>query len=503
MSPGWALPRLRPSLDHVLEAIETAVIAVPERPSGYVVNVIVRRVDNIYTAGRAISRLGEANPVLPSWRWSCGSHNILRPDLAAGSFNPGPEGPSCLWLAREIPLPLSTGDKTYTARLAQALVAAGASVTFMGLATSTAASRPAAEALEDRIEWSIVPGRPNLTVLALASPLPLVAARFSTRNYAQQLKRMLLTRDFDAIILDQYAMAGAIHHIQRSERNGARPLIVYIAHNFETKLSADTVRDFRGDRFRKIALQANARKTANAERRLARAADIIVTLTTEDANSLAPLSPASAKLALPPGYNGPRAPDRQIGQATPRRVVIVGAYRWTPKQMNLSAFLEAADPILQHAGIGIDVVGEMPESLRQAWEVRVKATRFHGFVEDLGEFLTARRMGLVIEQTGGGFKLKTLDYIFNRVPIAAIRGCIAGLPLTPGLHYLSYKSMRELAQGIAAMIDDLARLNSMQQAAYERCNGDFDWTDRGQILCNAIRRAGNQLRAGLQGRSAL
>ena len=232
---------------------------------------------------------------------------------------------------------------------------------------------------------------------------------------------------------------------------------------------------------------------------LARAADIIVTLTAEDADSLAPLSPASAKLALPPGYNGPRAQDRQIGQATPRCVVIVGAYRWTPKQMNLSAFLEAADPILQDAGIGIDVVGEMPESLRQAWEVRVKATRFHGFVENLGEFLAARRMGLVVELTGGGFKLKTLDYIFNRVPIAAIRGSIAGLPLTPGLHYLSYKSMRELAQGIAAVIDDLARLNSMQQAAYERCNAYFDWSDRGRILCNAIRRAENQQRAALQG----
>src|SRR6516164_10105917 len=151
----------------------------------------------------------------------------LRPDLAAGSTNPKPEGLRCLWLAREIPLPLSTGDKTYTARLAQALVAAGASVTFMGLATSAGSSRSAAEAFEDRIEWSIVPGRPNPTVLALASPLPLVAARFGTRDYSQQLKRMLLTRDFDAIILDQYAMAGVIDHIKRSERRGARPLIAY------------------------------------------------------------------------------------------------------------------------------------------------------------------------------------------------------------------------------------------------------------------------------------
>jgi glycosyltransferase involved in cell wall biosynthesis len=423
--------------------------------------------------------------------------------LAAGSSDLEPEGLRCLWLAREIPLPLSTGDKTYTARLAQALVAAGASVTFMGLATSAASSRSAAEAFEERIEWSIVPGRPNPTVLALASPLPLVAARFGTREYAQRLRAMLRGRDFDAVILDQYAMVGAIDQIQNSERSGARPLIAYIAHNFETDVSADAVRDFRGNRFRKAALHANARKTAIAERRLARGADIIVTLTTEDADSLAPLSPLSAKVVLPPGYNGPRAAERRIVQATPRRVVMVGAYRWTPKQMNLSAFLEAADPILQNAGIGIDVVGEAPDSVRKAWEVRVKTTRFHGFVEDLGEFLAARRMGLVIEQTGGGFKLKTLDYIFNRVPIAAITGSIAGLPMTPGLDYLSYGSMRELAQGVASVIDDLERLNSMQQAAYEKCNIGFDWSDRGRALCNAIRQAVNRRRAAQQRRSAL
>jgi glycosyltransferase involved in cell wall biosynthesis len=412
--------------------------------------------------------------------------------LPTDSSDPEAAGLRCLWLARALPLPLNSGDNVYTARLAQALVAAGASVTFMGLAASAAPSLRPAEEFEGRIEWSIAPGRPNPTVLALASPLPLVAARFGTRDYAQHLKTTLRARDFDVIILDQYAMAWAIGHTQRSHSNGARPLIAHIAHDFETQVTADIARDFRGNLFRKAALRANARKTANAEHSLARAADIIVTLTVEDAKSFAPLSPLSAKLVLPPGYNGPRAPDRQIVQATPRRVAIVGNYHWTAKQMNLSAFLEAADPILQNAGIGLDVVGEMPDSLRKAWEARVKATRFHGFVDDLGEFLVERRMGLVIEETGGGFKLKALDYIFNRVPIAAIRGSIAGLPLTPGLHYLSFESMRDLAQGVAAVIDDIERLNSLQQSAYEKCDTGFDWTERGRILYNAIREAVNR-----------
>jgi len=71
---------------------------------------------------------------------------------------------------------------------------------------------------------------------------------------------------------------------------------------------------------------------------------------------------------------------------------------------------------------------------------------------------------------------------------------MTGLPLTPGLDYLSFESMRELAHGIVAIIDDLARLNSMQQAAYEKCKIGFDWSDRGQTLSDAIKQAVNRQR---------
>ena len=407
----------------------------------------------------------------------------------AGLSNRQGEGQRCLWLSRTIPLPLSSGESIYTARLAQALAAAGASVTFMGLANPVAPWLQRANAFESRIEWSFVPGRPKPTLLALASPLPFAAARFTTRDYAQHLEAMLRERDFDAVIFDHYPMSWAIGHIQGRKRSATRPLITYIAHNFDTKLASDIARGFRGNPLRKTALYVNAWKVTNAVRSLAHAADIIVTLTAEDAEDLARFSPFSAKLVLPPGYDGPRAPDHQIVQTTPRRVAIVGSYKWTPKQMNLFAFLDVADSILANAGVSIDVVGEVPDRVRKTWEGRVKATRFHGFVDDLGKFLAARRMGLVVEETGGGFKLKILDYIFNRVPIAAIRGSMAGVALTEGSDYLCFNLMRELANGVAAAIDDIERLNSMQQAAYKRCASGFDWSNRGQSLRDAIEQA--------------
>jgi polysaccharide biosynthesis protein PslH len=369
---------------------------------------------------------------------------------------------------------------------------AGASVTFTGFASSADPSLQAAKEFENQIEWSVVPGRPNPTMLALASRLPLVAARFGTRDYVRHLKMTRCARDYDVVILDQYSMVWAIDHLRSSASHRAGPLITHIAHDFETDVTADIARNFRGDPFRRAALRLNAWKTANAEASLARAANIIVTLTVEDAESFAQLSPLATKLILPPGYDGPRVPERRIAQTVPRRVAIVGNYQWIAKQMNLAAFLEVADPILQNAGVGLDIVGEMPTTLRRACETRVKATQFHGFVDNLGEFLAARRMGLVVEETGGGFKLKALDYIFNRVPIAAIRGSMAGVPLTAGLDYLCFESMPELAYGVAATIDDFERLNFMQQTAYEKCENGFDWSDRGRILCSAIRQAIDQ-----------
>src|SRR5208337_2655901 len=108
--------------------------------------------------------------------------------------------------------------------------------------------------------------------------------------------------------LDHYPMSWAIGGILKSKKNGVRPLITYIAHNFETKLGSDIARNFRGNLLHKAALYANAWKIANAVSSLAHAADIIVTLTAEDGRNFAQLSPLSATLVLSPGYDGQRPP---------------------------------------------------------------------------------------------------------------------------------------------------------------------------------------------------
>jgi hypothetical protein len=96
------------------------------------------------------------------------------------------------------------------------------------------------------------------------------------------------------------------------------------------------------------------------------------------------------------------------------------------------------------------------------------------------------RLAIVPERNGGGFKLKVLDYIFNRIPILALRGSVAGVPLRHEESILLYPDQEALALGIAHAIDDVPRLDELQNAAFEACRHVFNWNSRGTQLLSAM-----------------
>ena len=418
------------------------------------------------------------------------------PNIASESMNDftgiGRGALRCLWLTRIDPVPPDAGDLTYSFHLLSSLHRAGAQVTVLAMSHSGDSAR---SANDSRIEWVVVPPKGHgeiaghLAVRSLFSLLPNVATQYSTASFRRAL-RTQMTRDWDAIIIDHLGMGWAWQAVEAYRREKPDVVLVFIAHQCEGDVRRVMARNFRGNFIRKVGLNIDAVNADRLEKELVRQSDLVSAITDEDLRCLGALDNT---VLVAPGYAGRRLEYREINNTTPRRALILGNATWLAKQMNLIEFLAAADELFHQLQIELWVVGNVADHLQARSHFR--ATRFLGFVEDLEPIFRSVRVGIVAERTGGGFKLKTLDYVFNRVPIAAIRGGIAGLPLTPGLHYLSFESMRELARGVATVIDDIGRLNSLQQAAYEKCNTAFDWSDRGRTLCNAIQQAVNRQRA--------
>ena len=392
------------------------------------------------------------------------------------------------------------GDLSYSFHLLTNLCRAGVRLTVLAAARAgNCARRPTA----DGVEWCLfVPKKKGAgwygrsALWSLFSRLPNVAARHKIAVFQRELDAQL-AREWDAIVVDHLGMGWVWPSVKAYQRRNSAAVSVFIAHQSEGDVRRTMARNFRGNTLRKLALHVDAIKAGVLEREIVCSSTLFSVITTEDRNRFGSL-PKS--VLLTPGYAGSRASSRAITSTTPRRALMFGSVLWLAKQMNLIEFIEAADELFWRSQIELWVVGQIPDHMHTK---KFRATRFLGFVVDPEPIFRNVRIGIVAERTGGGFKLKTLDYIFNRVPIAATRGGIAGLPLTPGLHYLSFESMRELAQGVAAVIDDIERLNSMQQAAYEKCDTGFEWSDRGRTLCNAIQKAVNRQCAAHARRAAL
>ncbi len=392
---------------------------------------------------------------------------------------------NCLWLARAVPYPMNDGASIATAKSIEGLAETGCAITVLGFSAPQGWNSGEPLTPDPRVDWRVVDGGPGPSLPALANGLPLVTARHCTRAFRAALDDAL-AEPWNAIVIDHYAMAWALPRLKRVRNaRGERSLIAHLAHNFETEVSDAIVRDYKGDPVRRGLLYVNSRKIAALEKSIAAKCDLVVALTEEDARSFEALAPGLRTLVCPPGYDGERAQPWSVASAS-RRICMIGSLRWIAKQMNLEAFLKVADPLFASAGVQLDIIGDAPPEFVAKLAPRLKATRFLGFVENLANAVRDYRMGLVIEETGGGFKLKTLDYIYGRLPVAALEGSFRGIPATVAENFVLGATAEALTLSIIDRIDDTDDLDRRQRQAAEAAEGVFSWTANGRRLLQAF-----------------
>jgi glycosyltransferase involved in cell wall biosynthesis len=184
-------------------------------------------------------------------------------------------------------------------------------------------------------------------------------------------------------------------------------------------------------------------------------------------------------------------PARRVTKDLPRRAIIVGSFEWIAKRVSLAESLGVADRPFARAGVELCVVGSAEESYLSRFRRNVVVTTFTGRVDDVAHYMALARLALVLDRLAG-FKLKTLDCIFDRVPILGISGSISGVPLRPDEDVLLFPDHQILAEGVVRVIDDSETLNEMQDLAYDACRDQFDWARIASSLVSAI-----SLREGL------
>jgi glycosyltransferase involved in cell wall biosynthesis len=390
----------------------------------------------------------------------------------------------CLWLTLADPDPPLNGQSIYSGGLIRSCAHSGAEVDVLGLCRPGGQPRP--DEREGSIRWRFPEGDELPRWSSLITHFPHMANRCRTPMMRTLLGSLLEDSQWDAIVFDSITAGWALPAVRkRYARNGRVPKMVYVSHNHEASLRMNLAENRTGILMRH-AQRLDALKVVRLERALIRSSDYVTAITEEDRDRYRQEWPDKCIDVLPPGYSGRSLDERNITGDIPRRAVIVGSFDWIAKRINLEEFLRVADPIFARQGIELQVVGTGEQSYFENLQNGLSATRFTGTVDRVEDYIDGARIALLPERIGGGFKLKLLEYVFNRIPVLALKGSVAGTPLLEDSSVLLFPDQAALARGVSRLIDNLGLLNRLQNAAYAACRNAFDWESRGRQLMSAL-----------------
>ncbi|MDF1810985.1 MAG: glycosyltransferase [Verrucomicrobiales bacterium] len=397
----------------------------------------------------------------------------------------------CLWLTRKYPRPVNSGELIYSDGLIRSFAATGVDLTVIAHDNDEKPVGSGGESStfqdEQGVNWRL--GSPELggRVQSLFTKYPGDAWRLKNGGPEKALREAIANESWDAIVIDHAAIGWAVFPIDEYYQSyGNRPVVTYVSHNHEAKIRREIARNCAAPFPRSTAIRYDAWKYARLENHLCETCDLVTAITDTEVEAYRENFPEQEYLCLTPGYDGVKADNRCITTETPRRAVMSGSFEWIAKRINLELFLDEAAEKFAEEEIELQIVGKTDTAYKEYISGKYPSVSMVGRVPEMTPYLEDSRVGLIVEEHGGGFKLKSLEYIFHGLPLAGLNKAVDGLPLSSPGQILLADSIPNLVEAVAEVIDDLDRLNKMRTESFRICESSFRWQDRGRDLLAKI-----------------
>ncbi|MCA1219175.1 phosphotransferase [Streptomyces sp. 8L] len=211
------------------------------------------------------------------------------------------------------------------------------------------------------------------------------------------------------------------------------------------------------------------------------ASDAVVAFTSRDAH-LATALRAAAVHVVPCGVEPGPAPLHK--RESPGSAAFVGNLHYEPNARAATYLRTRLAPALAVRGGIVDVYGRYPRALRP---LGTGATiRLHGPVPDLPSALSTASVGLAPLDSGGGMKLKVLQYMAAGLPVVGTAEAFAGLP-DPGAFALvsTAPSMEDIPTLVTRLQDDATLRRELGTAGRRLIETEFSWAAAAQLALHA------------------
>ena len=384
-----------------------------------------------------------------------------------------------LLLTRTYPYPADAGDLRYTVGLIESLGA----LPTISLTVFCGSSLPAVYS-DGPVLWIGSLDSPQLMtdISSIFSRYPRGAVRAFSSKSSLQLKRLIASENFDFIFINEAVCAKAVPSLAL-----LKTPILYVSHNVESDIRPKIAEKI-SNPLRRWLQRYDAGKYRRMELWLLKNIAGLIAITEKDCARYEQLSPDLPILILKPGYSKENMVLPPTSMPATSKAILIGSFEWSAKQLNLKMILNAYRSFSPHSGekFSLRIAGKMPPAFLAELRQAHAEVEFIGDFEQLSDVIKGASVGLLLEDLGGGFKLKTLDYIFNGLAIVGLPQAMSGSDLRPDEDYIEVDSIETAMPVIAALLKDHSRIKQVAGSARHRSEGQYDWSDRAQRLVEFI-----------------
>lgn len=385
-----------------------------------------------------------------------------------------------LYLTKVYPYPPATaGDAVYSRGIIEALA------TKTDITVLSAENRSSHEK-NSLIQWISTGQQKNGKIGSILSKFPLISWKNATRLFYQILNKEL-QKSWEAIVLDNVGLAHALDSVQKYKNQRPSVKIFYVSHECEYQTRKSKYDAYGLNPIKKIMASIDLQKIKEYENRLLRECDIVTVINIADVKIFKDIAPEKKYLPFSPGYNGNIIQYRKIDNTTPRKILLLGGRKSEQKKQILLDWMSVSYEVILKSGIEVVVAGDMDNNLKDTMREKYPKVTVCGFVDDLTGLIQTARMGLIVDTVGGGFKMRLLSHIFERLPIVGLSNAISGLPTIEGKGYIGAPTLETLLDKVLTSIDDVELLNQLQNQAFEDCITEYSWDSRSELFVKALR----------------
>ncbi len=347
---------------------------------------------------------------------------------------------------------------------------------------ATPGQSEALSAVCHRVEAIPAPARSitRRALTTLLSPLPDMALRLWSPQFAERLKAWLAERDYDVIQIEGIEMA---RYGLLARNRAGRARLVLDDHNAEWLLQQRTYqaeRQLKGWSAGAIYSLIQTWKLKRFERVVCRAVDRIVAVSTPDADAIRRLDPALRVAVVTNGVDTQRYRPGVVPAfdfAAPA-IVFSGTMDFRPNVDAALWFVERAWPPLRAAVPPAQfwIVGQRPHArldpLRGRDDIRIT-----GAVEDVRPYILGASAYAIPLRMGGGTRLKVLEAMALGAPIVSTSLGIVGFDVAHEREVVIADDPDRFAGEIVRLIGDAGRRRALGARGRQFVEARYDWRD--------------------------